>query len=32
MLCIEATSAGDDLHTVPPGGEHRLTQILSVAK
>lgn len=32
MLCIEATNAGDDLHTVPPGGEHRLTQILSVAK
>ncbi|MFT4691163.1 MAG: glucose-6-phosphate 1-epimerase [Limisphaerales bacterium] len=32
MLCIEATNAGEDLHTVPPGGEHRLMQILSVAK
>ena len=32
MLCIEATNAGEDLYTVAPGDEHRLTQIISVAK
>ncbi|MGB0387196.1 MAG: D-hexose-6-phosphate mutarotase [Ardenticatenaceae bacterium] len=30
MLCIETANAGDDLVTVPAGGEHRLTAIISV--
>lgn len=30
MVCVETANAGDDLVTVPSGGEHRLTAIISV--
>lgn len=32
MLCIEATNIGGDVVTLPPGGTHTLSQILSVRK
>ncbi len=30
FFCVEVANAGDDCVTLPPGGEHRLTQTLSV--
>lgn len=31
MICIETTNADEDLHTVEPGGEHRMVQVISPA-
>lgn len=32
MVCVETANAADDVITIPPGGEHRLTATYSVEK
>jgi glucose-6-phosphate 1-epimerase len=32
MVCVEATNAESDVYSVPPGGEHTLSQVIAVRR